>query len=124
MKYRRLFKQIYQVQAIDTEKIEMLRYLENPAKRREKEREMEDLLGIKEGHVIIDLPRRELVLSEPRIDKVRIPVICDDGTRSLDQLTPIARAIKEKIIPDWYLMVVADERYRDRAEDIEKILLR
>ncbi len=124
LKYRRLFKQIYQVQAIDTEKIEMFKYLEDPVRRREKEREIEDFLGMREGHVIIDLPRRELTLSEPRINKVKIPVICDEGVKSLDQLTPIARAIKEKVIPDWYLMVVADERYRDRAEDIERILLR
>ena len=124
LKYRRLFKQVYQVQAIDAEKVEMFRYLEDPDMRREKEKEIEDFLGVKEGHVIIDVPRRELVLSEPRINKVRIPVICDDGIRGLDKLTPIARAIKEKIIPDWYLMVVSDERYRDRAKDVERILLR
>jgi len=124
LKYRRLFKQVYQVEAIDTEKVEMLRYLEDPSERREKEREMEDVLNIEEGHVIIDVPRRDLVLSEPRIDKVRIPVICDNETMSLDQLTPIARAIKEKVIPEWYLMVVADEKHRKKAKEIEKVLLR
>lgn len=51
-------------------------------------------------------------------------MICEDTIRNLDELTPIARAIKEKVIPDWYLMVVSEERYRREGEKIEKILLR
>jgi len=123
LKYRRLFKQIYQVHATDREKIERMRYLEDPRERRKKEEELEVELGIPEGHIIIDVPGRELFLSEPRIDKVEIPVICGDGIRNLDELTPIARAIKEKVIPDWYLMVISEERYRREGERIERILL-
>ena len=123
LKYRRLFKQIYQVHATDREKIERMRYLEDPMERRKKEEELEVELGIPEGHIIIDVPGRELFLSEPRIDKVEIPVICGDGIRNLDELTPIARAIKEKVIPDWYLMVISEERYRREGEKIERILL-
>ncbi|RLF54085.1 MAG: hypothetical protein DRN13_03185 [Thermoplasmata archaeon] len=123
LKYRRLFKQIYQVHATDREKIERMRYLEDPRERRKKEEELEVELGIPEGHIIIDVPGRELFLSEPRIDKVEIPVICGDGIRNLDELTPIARAIKEKVIPDWYLMVISEERYRREGEKIERILL-
>ena len=52
-------------------------------------------------------------------------MICKDTIRNLDELTPIARAIKEKKIPDWYLMVVVDEKYRKKVTDrIEKLILK
>jgi len=125
LKYRRLFKQVYSVPAVDEEKVQTLSYLEDPQKRSEKEKELEDELDIPRGHVIIDVPKRELFLSEPRIDKVEIPVFYDREIVDLMEVTPIARAIKEKKIPDWYLMVVVDEKYRKKVTDrIEKLILR
>ena len=124
LKYRRLFKQVYSVPAVDEEKVKILDYLEDPRKRSEKEEELEDELNIPRGHIIIDVPKRELFLSEPRIDKVEIPVIYDGEIVDLREVTPIAGAIKEKKIPDWYLMVIVDERYRERVADrIEKLIL-
>ncbi|RLF41556.1 MAG: hypothetical protein DRN18_03650 [Thermoplasmata archaeon] len=99
--------------------------MEGPQKRSEKEKELEDELDIPRGHIIIDVPKRELFLSEPRIDKVEIPVLYDKEIVDLMEITPIARAIKEKKIPDWYLMVVVDEKYRKKVTDrIEKLILR
>lgn len=125
LKYRRLFKQVYSVSMVDEEKVGLLSYLEDPKERCEKEKELEEYLGIPRGHIIIDVPKRDLFLSEPRIDRVDIPVIYDEKIMELREVTPIARAIKEKKIPDWYLMVVTDERFRDRVVDrIEKLILR
>jgi len=123
LKYRRLFKQAYFVSSVESEKIGDLSYLEDPNERSEKEREFEERLGIPKGHIIIDVPKRELFLSEPRIDKVDIPVIEGDRLIELSRLTPIATAIKNKRIPDWYLMVVTDEKYKEEvAKSAEKIL--
>ncbi len=122
LKYRRLFKQAYVVGSMykDNE----LKRLEDPKKRIEKEKEFESRLNIPEGHVIIDVPRRELFLSEPRIDKVEIMVEDGGKVKKIGDFTPITDAIKSRVIPDWYLMVITDEKYREKVEkNAESILL-
>jgi hypothetical protein len=47
-----------------------------------------------------------------------------DGTkvRTLDEFTPIAKAVKSRIIPDWSVMIITDDKYRKsvskKAEEI------
>ncbi|MCD6236841.1 MAG: HD domain-containing protein [Thermoplasmata archaeon] len=123
LKYRRLFKQAYVLPAIENSKKEEIEHLEDPHYRNEKEREFEERLGIPRGHVIIDAPQGELFLSEPRIDKVDIPVIDDGKVKSIREFTPITDAIRSRPIPDWSVMVVTDEKYREKVAQIaEKIL--
>ena len=123
LKYRRLFKQAYVLPAIENSKKEEIEHLEDPHYRNEKEREFEERLGIPRGHVIIDAPQGELFLSEPRIDKVDIPVIDGGKVKSIREFTPITDAIKSRPIPDWSVMVVTDEKYREKVAQIaEKIL--
>ena len=123
LKYRRLFKQAYVLPAIENSKKEEIEHLEDPHYRNEKEREFEERLGIPRGHVIIDAPQGELFLSEPRIDKVDIPVIDGGKVKSIREFTPITDAIRSRPIPDWSVMVVTDEKYREKVAQIaEKIL--
>ncbi len=32
---------------------------------------------------------------------------------TLDEFTPIAEAIRSRITPDWIVMIITDEKYRD-----------
>ncbi len=122
LKYRRLFKQAYVIGATEEER-KRIEDMENPEKRTKKEREIESVLDIPEGHVIIDVPRRELFLSEPRIDKVDVLVKDNDRAKRIGDFTPITNAIKKRQIPDWYLMVVTDDKYKDKIEkNIEAII--
>ncbi|MEA3457177.1 MAG: HD domain-containing protein, partial [Candidatus Thermoplasmatota archaeon] len=71
LKYRVLFKQAYLLthSNLDEQKNEIVKSLEDVESRKEKEREIEDALNIPSGHIIIDVPYRELHQSEPRIDQ-------------------------------------------------------
>jgi len=126
LKYRRLFKQAYVLpsQNIDNEKIKTIRKLEDPVFRRKKEKEIEDTLGIPSGHIIIDIPSPEVYLSEPRIDKVEIKIVMEDkSVKKLEDFTPLANALKLRRIPDWCLMVITDEKYKEKvSEKVEDIL--
>jgi HD superfamily phosphohydrolase len=114
LKYRDLFKQAYTASFQDLEKQDrkILLNLEDPTKRREKERELEEALGIPKGHVILDIPQPELLRAEPRINRTDICVMDKDSLKPLDDFTPIAKAIRSRIAPDWALMIITDDHYR------------
>jgi HD superfamily phosphohydrolase len=114
LKYRDLFKQAYAVslQDLDKQGLKAVKRLEDMSTRRQKERELEDAFCIPEGHIIIDIPRPELLRAEPRINKTDIQVMDRNEIKSLDDFTPVAKAIRSRIAPDWAIMLITDEKYR------------
>jgi len=77
LKYRRLFKQAYAASPaqLDKQRIDIAKSLEEPKTRRVKEREIEEDLNIPPGHIIIDVPDRELHQAEPRIHQTDIMIV-------------------------------------------------
>ena len=125
IKYRKLFKQAYTVSKSNLSKkdIDEIKKLENINYRRKKEREIEKSLGIPNGYIIIDVPFLELHQAEPRIDKTDILIVDEKESKTLDEYTPVAKAIKSREIPDWILMIVTDEKYRNIvSKKSEKLL--
>jgi len=125
LKYRELFKQVYAVSKpeLDKKGINAIKKLDDIKFRREKERELEELLSIPPGHIIIDVPFKELHQAEPRIDQTDIVIVDKNEIKTLDEYTPVAKAIRLRPIPDWIVMIVTDEKYRDAvSEKAEEIL--
>jgi HD superfamily phosphohydrolase len=124
LKYRKLFKQGYVESGIGLAegKLEIIKKLDDARFRRKKEQEFEETLSIPRGHVIIDVPYTELHLSEPRIDQTNILIIDGNRTKTLDEYTPVGNAVKSRVIPDWIIMIITDDKYRaivaDKAERI------
>jgi len=114
LKYRDLFKQAYTAsfQDLETGDRKILTKLEDATKRREKEREIEEALGIPRGHIILDIPQPELLRAEPRINRTDIRILDGQSLKSLDDFTPVAQAIRSRIAPDWSVMLITDERFR------------
>jgi HD superfamily phosphohydrolase len=114
LKYRDLFKQAYTVspQDLDKQRVTLVKGFEDVSTRREKERNLEDVFHIPKGHIIIDIPHPELLRAEPRIHKTDIQVIDRKEIKTLDDFTPIAKAIRSRVAPDWAIMIITDEKYR------------
>lgn len=125
LKYRNLFKQAYQLSyyEIDESVLDEMKKLEDVSYRREKEKEFEQAFNIPHGHLIIDVPRTELFMSEPRLHKTDIFVVDNDKQKPLDDYTTIAQAVRTRATPDWALMIISDERYRDIIASKAKQLL-
>jgi HD superfamily phosphohydrolase len=125
LKFRNLFKQAYYFSdsKLDKGYLDIINKLENTVFRRKKEQEIEDFLNIPSGHVIIDVPRKELYQAEPRIDQTDITILDEEDQKKIDYYTPVAKAIRSRAIPDWMVMIVTDEKYRDLiSKKAEKIL--
>lgn len=125
LKYRALFKQAYSasVHDLDEQALGVIRDLEDVTYRRQKEQELENAFDIPQGHLIIDIPRPELLIAEPRLHKTDIFVIDRNEIKTLDDFTPIAKAIRSRITPDWIVMIITDEKYRDVVSKKAEILL-
>ena len=101
----------------------ILRDLEDPKNRERKEKELSETLNIPEGYIIIDIPERDLLQAEPRIQETNISIINNDDVKPLHEYTPVGEAIRMRAIPDWAIMIITDERYRDKvAEHAEKLI--
>ncbi|MFH1013897.1 MAG: HD domain-containing protein [Thermoplasmatota archaeon] len=126
LKYRQLFKQAYVLSAHqrDDQTIRMLKRFDDSHYRRNMEQTFEEVLHIPKGHVIIDVPERDLHLSEPRILEIDIPVVDDAHVEHLSTFTPVADAIRSRSIPDWDIMIITDEHYRNTVmEHAPRLLL-
>jgi HD superfamily phosphohydrolase len=127
LKYRRLFKRAFSVPAagIEEEAASRLARLEDPAARRSVEDEIARKAGVEEGYVIVDMPSKEVLLSEPRMHKTDV-LILDEETRRLQPLSkfsPLARALQNRTVPDWAVMVSADARSRSRVAEAARRVL-
>jgi HD superfamily phosphohydrolase len=127
LKYRELFKQSYALSMsnLDERHIDLVKELEDVNLRREKEKDFEESLNIPAGHVVIDVPYQELRHAEPRIDQTDIGIIEKGEIKSLDEFTPVAKAIRSRAVPDWGIMIVTDDKYRDVvSKNAEKVLFK
>jgi HD superfamily phosphohydrolase len=115
LKYRRLFKQAYAASPsqLGKQRIDIAKGLEEPEVRRSKEQEIEEKLNIPSGHIIIDVPDRELHQAEPRIHQTNIMIVDKDEMKTVDEFTPVANAIRSRDIPDWMIMIITDGKFRD-----------
>ena len=114
LKFRKLFKQAFSIsgKGLDASYSSEIKKLEDAEYRRQKEEHIEDKLKIPKGHIIIDIPSKELHQAEPRIDLIDIPIIDKNEVKPLEFFTPVANAIKMRLIPDWSLMIITDEKYK------------
>jgi uncharacterized protein len=125
LKYRKLYKKAYSltINDLDKKQIAFVKKLYNTDFRRQKEIDFEQKLKIPSGKVIIDAPQAELHLSEPRIDKTDIQIVDGEGPHKFDEYTPIGGAVRSRDIPDWFVMIITDEKYREVvSKNAEKIL--
>lgn len=127
LKFRKLFKQAYTASELilEDKDIDVIKKLDNVTFRREKEQEFENAFDIPPGHVIIDVPYKELHEAEPRIDQTDIIIVDENKSKKLDDYTPVAKAVRSRAIPDWRVMIITDEKYRDVvSKRAEKLLFR
>ena len=117
IKYRELFKQAYSasVAELSENELNVLTQYEDVMFRRKKEQELESVFGIPEGHLIIDIPRPELLRAEPRIQMTEIDVVDGNTIKLLDEYTPIAKAIRARATPNWVVMIITEEKFREKV---------
>jgi len=112
LKYRRLFKKAFSLSYadLDDETKAHLASVSDPKTTKLKEEEICQKAGVEPGYVILDFPQRELLINEPRIKLTDVKMVEDGAVKPLQRLSPLAKALQAKVIPDWAVMVSADPK--------------
>jgi HD superfamily phosphohydrolase len=84
-------------------------------RRKEKEEEIAARAGVHLSEVIIDMPERELLISEPRIDKTEVRILEDDRVRPLSRYSPLAKALQSRSVFEWAVMVSCPKEKREQV---------
>lgn len=126
LKYRNLFKKAYskEVDELDDDERKTIAALSDVKKRRKKESELCSRAGIPDGYAIIDVPAPELLLSEPRISKVDVRILTDDGKlKPFSSFSPLSDALRVRVTVKWGVMASAPKKYREKVARVaEKII--
>ncbi len=114
LKYRELYKRVFSVPIVDLKEADLERLLElkDYKARKEKEAEIAARAGVHPSEVILDMPERELLISEPRIGKTDVPILEDGRVRPLSRYSPLAKALQSRSVFDWAAMVATPDRNR------------
>lgn len=126
LRYRQLFKTAYMEARRDLTKPEKQRYLNRFGKWMsicEIQDEIADEAGVERGRVILDVPIVDIIISEPRLEKVEMPVLQDGKSRDLSEVSPLAVALKRRQAPRYLLRVLTEPRYIKRVERAAKRVL-
>ncbi len=124
LKYRNLFKR-----AFSRTREELRQEKRELSVKRETVKETEDEIakraGIPEGYVIVDIPGKDILLSEPRIRRMDVGVEGNGEIIPLSRFTPLANALQQREITEWAVMVCCPEKHRaEVARQTERVLFR
>jgi uncharacterized protein len=118
LNYRRLYKKaiMLPISGLTEEQIEHLIELSEYSRRKAKEREIAERAGIPDSEVLLDIPERSLLLSEPRIGKTDVPILDGERVKPLSRYSPLAKAIQSRGVHDWAVMVSTPAANREAVE--------
>ncbi|MBM4237756.1 MAG: HD domain-containing protein, partial [Euryarchaeota archaeon] len=107
LQYRRLYKRAFSINIgeLEEEQVSSLLDLTDYGRRKEAEARIAERAGISQADVIVDVPEKELLISEPRIGKTEVPILNGDRVRPLSKYSPLAKALQARSVHDWAVMV-------------------
>ena len=122
LKYRRLFKRVFTIfkGKASEEEMEVIRNLREPKNRRRAEMDICTRAGIPDGYVIIDVPEKELKITEPRIRATNVKILDNNKLSPLSRFSPLAKALELREVYDWDIMVSATPQYMGKVEKVAK----
>ncbi len=122
LKYRRLFKRVFTIfkGKASEEEMEVIKNLREPKNRRRAEMDICTRAGIPDGYVIIDVPEKELKITEPRIRATNVKILDNNRLSPLSRFSPLAKALELREVYDWDIMVSAAPQHMGKVEKVAK----
>jgi HD superfamily phosphohydrolase len=125
LKYRKLYKRVFTMLKgkASEEEMEIIKSLKKSNNRKRAEKEICNRAGIPNGYAIVDVPEKELEITEPRIKATNVKILDGKHLRPLANYSPLAKALEVRDIYDWDLMVSAAPKYVDKVKKVTKKVL-
>ncbi|MFQ5909259.1 MAG: HD domain-containing protein [Thermoplasmata archaeon] len=115
IKYRKLFKKAFVLEEkdLDGAKREALSRLTDFKRRREKEDSIADRAGARRGEVILDMPRPELLTTEPRMSQLDVRILDGTKARPLKRMSGLSKTLRSREVSDWVLLVSCEYKHKE-----------
>ncbi len=93
-------------------------------KRLEIERRIAERSGISMAEVMLDIPSKVVLLSEPRYHQTEVNIVSEGKITKLRNLSPMARALQLRPVHQWGLMVAAPGEHVEKVKAVSEKVLR
>ena len=125
IQYRKLFKKAFVLEEkeVDDDKREALTKLQELRRRLSVEDTIADRAGAPRGKVIVDIPRPEILVTEPRMSQLDIRIVDRGKVRTLKSLSGIGKTLQRREVSDWVLLVSCDPEFRDSVAKVSPKIL-
>ena len=80
-------------------------------------------MGIEDEYVLIDIPSRNVILSEPRLTKTNVKIVDGDHVYPLSKFSPLARALQTRKVQDWAIMVATPREYVEKVKKVAERII-
>lgn len=120
LRFRRLFKTAYleeQRELDSDEKDYLIETYDTWSSIKEKQEIIAEKAGVPKGKVILDVPIVDLLVSEPRMGMVEIPVIKEEGPAKLSEVSPLAPALRDRQTPRYLLRVATPRKHTNKVKE-------
>jgi HD superfamily phosphohydrolase len=125
IKYRKLLKKAYilEEKELSGDKREVLTKLTDSKRRRTAEDAIADRANAKRGEVILDMPRPELLVTEPRMNQLDVKILDGKKVRPMRRMSGLGRTLQKREVSDWMLLVSCDSKHREAvAKAVPKVI--
>jgi HD superfamily phosphohydrolase len=125
IKYRKLFKKAYilEEKELSGDKREALSKLTDTKRRRTAEDAIADRANAKRGEVILDMPRPELLVTEPRMNQLDVKILDGKKVRPMRRMSGLGKTLQKREVSDWVLLVSCDPNAREAvAKAVPKVI--
>ncbi|MEE8182700.1 MAG: HD domain-containing protein [Thermoplasmata archaeon] len=115
IKYRKLFKKAYLLEEkeLSGDRRETLSELTDLRRRRAVEDSIADRANAKRGEVILDMPRPELLVTEPRMNQLDVKILDGKKVRPLRRMSGLSKTLQRREVSDWVLLVSCVPKARE-----------
>jgi HD superfamily phosphohydrolase len=114
--YRRLYKKALTVELASMGDAERNAVSEWSGKQRELERAIAHRAGIDEKEVLVDIPGKDILISEPRMNETEV-FVWDEGKKmTISKYSTLPGALRRRNVHRWGILVASPEEHRERVE--------
>jgi HD superfamily phosphohydrolase len=121
--YRRLYKRALSLELASMGEEERKAVAEWSGRSRELERAIAHRSGIDEKEVLVDIPGKDILISEPRMNETEVLVWDGSGMKRLSDYSTLPGALRRRNVHRWGILVAAPEEHREKVEKAARYVI-
>ncbi len=121
--YRRLYKKAFSMElnALSEEKRQAIaEWSDNKAML---EKEIARRAGVDERHVLVDIPGKDILISEPRMNETEVLVWDDGNINPISRYSTLPKALRRRNVHRWAILVASPEEYVEKVRKAAKYVI-